>query len=59
MSIPRLAVVGMSIALLGPALGAQELTHVDGLGSLSFPNSGATEAQEDFVRDFPAGSIGS
>jgi tetratricopeptide (TPR) repeat protein len=29
---------------------AQDLTHVEGLGSLSFPNSGAAEAQPDFIR---------
>jgi len=29
---------------------AQELTHVEGLGSIYFPNSGNAEAQEDFIR---------
>lgn len=29
---------------------AQEITHVDGLGSIYFPNSGAAEAQDDFIR---------
>jgi tetratricopeptide (TPR) repeat protein len=28
----------------------QEPTHIEGLGSLSFPNSGAPEAQHDFLR---------
>ncbi len=29
---------------------SQQLTHIEGLGSLSFPNSGAPEAQHDFLR---------
>ncbi len=29
---------------------SQQPTHIDGLGSLSFPNSGAAEAQHDFLR---------
>ncbi|MCH8244910.1 MAG: hypothetical protein IH951_00720 [Bacteroidetes bacterium] len=29
---------------------AQELTHVEGLGSIYFPNSGSEEAQDDFIR---------
>ena len=29
---------------------SQQLTHIEGLGSLSFPNSGAPEAQNDFLR---------
>jgi tetratricopeptide (TPR) repeat protein len=28
----------------------QEPTHIEGLGSLTFPNSGAPEAQHDFIR---------
>lgn len=34
----------------GARLTAQEITHIEGLGSLSFPNSGAPEAQHDFLR---------
>jgi tetratricopeptide (TPR) repeat protein len=46
------ALCGLALAaLLATApVQAQELTHIDGLGSLSFPNSGAPEAQEDFIR---------
>jgi tetratricopeptide (TPR) repeat protein len=32
------------------SLTSQELSHIEGLGSLSFPNSGAAEAQEPFLR---------
>lgn len=42
-----------SLVLLGTAAvpaSSQQLTHIEGLGSLSFPNSGAPEAQRDFVR---------
>jgi tetratricopeptide (TPR) repeat protein len=38
------------ILTASPALQAQDLTHIEGLGSLSFPNSGAAGAQQDFIR---------
>jgi tetratricopeptide (TPR) repeat protein len=38
------------LAVSARAVGAQELTHIEGLGALSFPNAGAAEAQHDFVR---------
>lgn len=41
---------GVALAASLSPCGAQELTHIDGLGSVSFPNSGAPEAQEDFIR---------
>jgi tetratricopeptide (TPR) repeat protein len=37
------------VSVIAPAT-AQEPTHIEGLGSLSFPNSGAAEAQHDFLR---------
>ena len=29
---------------------SQQATHIEGLGTLTFPNSGAAEAQHDFLR---------
>lgn len=54
-AIGILASVGLhTLATSGPAaprpLAAQEVSRIEGLGSLSFPNSGAPEAQEDFLR---------
>ncbi len=48
----RRALCGLATAVLLAAvpIQGQELTHIEGLGSLSFPNSGAPEAQEDFIR---------
>jgi tetratricopeptide (TPR) repeat protein len=43
------AVLALVLAA-SPSLQAQDLTHIEGLGSLSFPNSGAAEAQQDFIR---------
>jgi len=43
-------VVAAACAPSGPAEPAVELTTIDGLGSLNFPNSGAAEAQEPFLR---------
>ncbi len=37
-------------ATAAPPAASQEPTHIEGLGSLSFPNSGAPEAQHDFLR---------
>jgi tetratricopeptide (TPR) repeat protein len=34
----------------GPAVSSSGLTHIEGLGSLSFPNSGNAAAEEPFVR---------
>ncbi|MGB1048809.1 MAG: hypothetical protein ACPG3U_03870 [Rhodothermales bacterium] len=45
-------IAGLAL-LIGSMIGCAEspaLTHVDGLGSLSFPNSGMEEAQEPFLR---------
>lgn len=42
-------VTPLLLAFAVPAA-AQQPTHIEGLGSLSFPNSGAAEAQHDFIR---------
>ena len=47
--------VALAAGLVGtlaatPHAGAQEPTRIHGLGALSFPNSGAPEAQHDFIR---------
>ncbi len=53
MTIRPYAAVVSSLVLLATIVvpaASQQLTHLDGLGSLSFPNSGAAEAQHDFLR---------
>jgi tetratricopeptide (TPR) repeat protein len=40
----------LTLLVATPSARAQDLVHIEGLGSLSFPNSGASEAQRDFVR---------
>ncbi len=49
---PYCAVVSSLVLLATTVVPAasQEPTHIDGLGSLLFPNSGAPEAQHDFLR---------
>ncbi|MFB3110876.1 MAG: tetratricopeptide repeat protein, partial [Gemmatimonadales bacterium] len=49
---PYAAVVSSLVLLATAVMPAttQEPTHIDGLGSLSFPNSGAPAAQHDFLR---------
>ena len=49
---PYAAVVSsmMLLATVVVPAASQEPTHIDGLGSLSFPNSGAAEAQHEFLR---------
>ena len=50
-SLPALASAAvLSLVVAVAPAPAQELTHIEGLGSLSFPNSGADAAQHDFVR---------
>ena len=49
----RYSAVLSSLVLLATVVvpaASQQPTHIDGLGSLSFPNSGAAEAQHDFLR---------
>ena len=47
----RLFFVVLSAVFVGAApSAAQELTRIEGLGALSFPNSGAAEAQTPFIR---------
>jgi tetratricopeptide (TPR) repeat protein len=43
------AVATLALGLVSPG-SAQDPTHIEGLGSLSFPNSGAQSAQQDFIR---------
>lgn len=53
MTIRPYAAVVSSMILLATVVvpaASQEPTHIDGLGSLSFPNSGAAEAQHEFLR---------
>ncbi len=53
MTIRPYAAVVSSLVLLATVVvpaASQQPTHIDGLGSLSFPNSGAAEAQHDFLR---------
>ena len=49
---PYAALVSSLVLLTIAAIPAhsQQPTHIDGLGSLSFPNSGAPAAQHDFLR---------
>lgn len=49
---PYFAVLSSLVVLATVVVPAasQEPTHIDGLGSLSFPNTGAAEAQHDFLR---------
>ena len=52
---PTLAAVALVLAIASPqadqpAKPAAHLTHVDGLGSISFPNSGNAAAQAPFIR---------
>jgi tetratricopeptide (TPR) repeat protein len=47
---PTALALSLSLLLAATAIPAQEPTHIEGLGSLSFPNSGAPEAQHDFIR---------
>jgi tetratricopeptide (TPR) repeat protein len=44
-----LACFAIVAALAAPRAAAQEPVHIEGLGSLSFPNSGDIEAQSDFL----------
>ncbi|MEE8492113.1 MAG: tetratricopeptide repeat protein, partial [Acidimicrobiia bacterium] len=49
----RSSAVVSSLVLLATAVvpvSSQQPTHIEGLGSLSFPNSGAPDAQHDFLR---------
>ncbi len=55
--VAALVLTVLMALLLAPAMGsadtglaAQEPTHIEGLGSLAFPNSGAEAAQHDFFR---------
>jgi tetratricopeptide (TPR) repeat protein len=50
MSTTSAGIVVLALACAATALGGQEPTRIEGLGALSFPNSGAAEAQEPFVR---------
>ena len=43
------AVISLLLLTANPAA-SQELTQIEGLGSLSFTNSGASAAQPDFLR---------
>lgn len=48
---PGALVLVLILASVGsPPVHAQEPVRIDGLGALSFPNSGAAGAQEDFIR---------
>jgi tetratricopeptide (TPR) repeat protein len=49
---PYSAVASLLVLLVTAVIPAasQEPTHIEGLGSLAFPNSGAPEAQHDFIR---------
>ncbi len=47
---PALSVSAAFVLLAGQDARAQQVTLVPGLGSLSFPNSGAPAAQQDFLR---------
>ena len=47
------SIVAPALVLLATVVqpaASQEPTHIEGLGTLSFPNSGAPEAQHDFLR---------
>ncbi|NIP83335.1 MAG: hypothetical protein GWM90_30560, partial [Gemmatimonadetes bacterium] len=46
----RVTVLALALALPTGPLAGQELTRIDGLGAISFPNSGAAEAQTPFIR---------
>jgi len=52
MTLRLYSIVAPALVLLATAAPAasQEPTHIEGLGTLSFPNSGAPEAQHDFLR---------
>lgn len=47
---PAPVFVFLAFAIFAPGALAQEPVHIEGLGSLSFPNSGDIEAQDDFLR---------
>ena len=46
----RILSLFVTVFLFSAPLVAQELTHIEGLGSVYFPNSGNAAAQEDFIR---------
>ncbi len=48
--LATLTCVVLAVVPAAPLLAAQQLTHVDGLGSIAFPTSGSGEAQPHFIR---------